>query len=479
MTAVLVLLLLFLLFAGYLLIRALRFAPQKEEEAPAGDEAAADELTLGEHLSRMIRKKTVSYAEEGRADQSQFEGFRALLKELYPSVFDRFEREIIGRNGLLLRLRGRGEAEPSVLMAHYDVVPAQEQEWSVPPFEGLIREGEVWGRGALDTKCTVLGLLEAAERLAKEGFAPAGDLYLSLGGDEECMGSDASAIVDAFEKRGIRPAFVLDEGGAVVEGAFPGVPGPVAVVGTAEKGSAFVDITARGKGGHASAPPARQAVGVLSKALGRVLKKPMPFTLTGPARDLFDTLGRHSTLPYRLIFANLRIFSPILDLICRKTGGELNALVRTTAALTRLSAAEAYNVLPREAKAGLNLRLIPGDSVSRAAERLRHIIRDPDVEVSVRSGSEPSAISPAGGEAWQRLKAAIRATYPKAIVSPYLMVAASDSRHFCRVSKHVYRFSGMPLSKQQRGMIHGRDERVPLGLLPDLVRFYLRVMRQC
>lgn len=479
MTAVLVLLLLFLLFAGYLLIRALRFAPQKEEEAPAGDEAAADELTLGEHLSRMIRKKTVSYAEEGRADQRQFEGFRALLKELYPSVFDRFESEIIGKNGLLLRLQGRGEAEPSVLMAHYDVVPANEQEWSVPPFEGRIHEGEVWGRGTLDTKCTVLGLLEAAERLAKEGFAPAGDLYLSLGGDEECMGSDASAIVDAFEKRGIRPAFVLDEGGAVVEGAFPGVPGPVAVVGTAEKGSAFVDITARGKGGHASAPPARQAVGVLSKALGRVLKKPMPFTLTGPARDLFDTLGRHSTLPYRLIFANLRIFSPILDLICRKTGGELNALVRTTAALTRLSAAEAYNVLPREAKAGLNLRLIPGDSVSRAAERLRHIIHDPDVEVSVRSGSEPSAISPAGGEAWQRLKAAIRATYPKAIVSPYLMVAASDSRHFCRVSNHVYRFSGMPLSKQQRGMIHGRDERVPLGLLPDLVRFYLRVMRQC
>lgn len=479
MTAVLVLLLLFLLFAAYLLARALRFAPQKEEEAPAGDEAAADELTLGEHLSRMIRKKTVSYAEEGLADQSQFEGFRALLKELYPSVFERFESEIIGRNGLLLRLRGRGEAEPSVLMAHYDVVPANEQEWSVPPFEGRIHEGEVWGRGTLDTKCTVLGLLEAAERLAKEGFAPAGDLYLSLGGDEECMGSDASAIVDAFEKRGIRPAFVLDEGGAVVEGAFPGVPGPVAVVGTAEKGSAFVDITARGKGGHASAPPARQAVGVLSKALGRVLKKPMPFTLTGPARDLFDTLGRHSTLPYRLIFANLRIFSPILDLICRKTGGELNALVRTTAALTRLSAAEAYNVLPREVKAGLNLRLIPGDSVSRAAERLRHIIHDPDVEVSVRSGSEPSAISPAGGEAWQRLKAAIRATYPKAIVSPYLMVAASDSRHFCRVSNHVYRFSGMPLSKQQRGMIHGRDERVPLGLLPDLVRFYLRVMRQC
>ncbi len=479
MTALLIPLAALAALAAILFIRALRFRPPEQALPPAAGPAFAGERELGERLARMIRQKTVSYAEEGLADPTQFEGFRALLRELYPHVFERFEEEIIGKNGLLLRLAGRGQAEPSVLMAHYDVVPAQGEDWSVPPFEGRILDGEVWGRGALDTKCTVLGLLEAAEHLAAQGFVPAGDLYISLGGDEECLGSDTAAIVDALEKRGVRPGFVLDEGGAIVEGAFPGVKPPVAVVGIAEKGSAFIDLTAEGRGGHASAPPARQAVGVLAKALDAVSKKPLPFRLTAPAAALFDTLGRHSTLSYRLIFANLFLFSPLLDLICRRAGGEMNALVRTTAALTRLSAADSYNVLPRQAKAGLNLRLIPGDSIEGAAESLRRLIADKDVEVSVRRGSEPSAVSPSSGEPWQRLKDSILSVYPEAIVSPYLMVAASDSRHYCRISPCVYRFSGMPLSKLQRGMIHGRDERVPLSLLPDLARFYAEVIGHC
>lgn len=467
------------LFLLYIFIRAARFVPAKEAGAAAPLPVEADEKALGEHLGEMLRRKTVSYAEEGLADQAQFDSFRALLKELYPNVFKRFECERIGHNGLLLRLAGQGKAEPSVLMAHYDVVPADQAEWSVPAFEGLIRDGEVWGRGAVDTKCTVLGIMEAAEGLAREGFIPKGDLYISLGGDEECLGTDASAIVDALKLRGVRPGFVLDEGGAVVENVFPGVSKPAALIGIAEKGSVFLDITAAGKSGHASAPPAKQAVGVLADALRRVVNKPMPFTLTGPALELFDTLGRHSTFLYRIIFANLNIFAPVLDLICRKSGGELNALVRTTAALTRLSAADAYNVLPNEARAGINLRLIPGDTIADAAGRIEKAIGDAQVKVEVRNGSEPSKVSLTGGEPWERLKAAIRQTYTEAIVSPYLMVAASDSRHFCRVSDHVYRFSGMPLSRDQRGMIHGKDERVPLKLLPDLTRFYVRVMRQC
>ncbi len=463
----------------YVLIRAVLFVPPREEKPEPAKLVAADEETLGAHLRDMLRRRTVSYAEEGLADQAEFDSFQALLQTLYPSVFERFEFERVGKNGLLLRLPGQGTGEPSVLMAHYDVVPAVESEWSVPAFEGLIKDGEVWGRGAIDTKCTVLGILEAAEALVRQGFVPKGDLYISLGGDEECLGMDASAIVDELHQRGIRPGFVLDEGGAVVSNVFPGVSRPAALIGIAEKGTVFVDITARGRSGHASAPPARQAVGILSDALGRVVKKPMPFTLTKPALELFDTLGRHSTFVYKIIFANLNIFSPVLNMICKQSGGELNALVRTTVALTRLSAADAYNVLPSEARAGINLRLIPGDSIGEAADRLRKVIADPQVEVSVRNGSDPSIISLTGDEPWTRLKLAINQTYPEAIVSPYLMVAASDSRHYCRISDHVYRFSGMPLSKEQMGMIHGKDERVPLKLLPDLMRFYQSVIEKC
>lgn len=469
------------LLAAFLLtimVRALLFVPPRPVSAAAG-EMEIDHLRLTASLQAMIRIPTISYAEEGRADQQQFDRFVGLLQDTYPRVFARAGFQKLGKNGLLLHLPGQSPGQPSVLMAHYDVVPVEEALWTHPPFSGEVIEGELWGRGSLDTKCTLMAILEAAESLLKEGFTPKNDLYLSFGGDEECLGADAAAIVDYLEQQGIRPAFVLDEGGAIVNNVFPGVSTPAALIGIAEKGNVFADLVATGKSGHASAPPASQAVGILARALHRLHQKPFPFTFTKAARELFDTLGRHSTFLYKLIFANLWCFAPLLNLICKKTGGELNALVRTTVAQTRLSASEAYNVLPNEARAGLNLRLISGDSKEQARARMARIIGDPRVTVNIHRGSEPSSVSPTRGEAWERLTGAIAAIYPNTIISPYLMVAASDSRHYCRISPHVYRFTGLPLSRAQLQMIHSQDERIPIALLPDLVRFYVQVMQRC
>ena len=461
-----------------LLARTLAFRPQKEA-LPEPAAIQVDQARLADSLQAMLRVPTISYPEKEKEDRAAFAQFKALLRTRYPLAFQHCSYEELGTNGILLHLSGKSAAQPSVLMAHYDVVPAEAGLWAHPPFEGRVVDGELWGRGALDTKCTLMGLMEALEALLAGGFVPENDLYLSFGGDEETLGQDTIAIVDHLQSKQISPAFVLDEGGAVVSRVFPGVSQSAALVGIAEKGSVFVDVTAKGKSGHASAPPAKQAVGQLARALLRIQQKPLPFTLTPAAAQLFDTLGRHSSFVYRLIFANLWCFAPLLNLICRQSGGELNALVRSTTALTRLEAAPVYNVLPNQARAGLNLRLISGDSIEQAVERLQTIIRDPGVQVTVRQGSQPSPVSPAQGEPWQRLKTAIQATYPEAIVSPYLMVAASDSRHYCRISQHVYRFSGLPLSREQLNLIHSHDERIPLKLLPDLVRFYTRVMQGC
>ncbi len=466
------------LFLAVILTRAALFVPPKAQPERAED-IPLDVDQLAGNLQQMLQIPTVSDVDERLVDQQPFASFRQLLRTLYPKVFERFQYEEIGRNGILLKLPGKRSDSPSVLMAHYDVVPAQAEAWTHPPFAGVIQGGELWGRGALDTKVTVLCLFEAAEALLKQGFVPEQDLYLSLGGDEECLGQDASAIVDELERRGVKPGFVLDEGGAIVSRVFPGVQEPAALIGIAEKGSVFVDLVATGRSGHASAPPARQVVGTLTRVLTRVGKRPMPFTLTRPALELFDAMGRHSTFLYKIIFANLWCFAPLLDLICRKAGGELNALVRTTVAQTKLSASDSYNVLPAEARAGLNLRLISGDSAEKAIERLSKIINDQRVQVSLNRGSEPSPISPTRGAAWERLTTAIRQTYPEALISPYLMVAASDSRHFCRISGQVYRFSGLPMTRDQLALIHSHDERIPLALLPDALRFYLRVMAQC
>ena len=478
MTALYIALGALVLFLLLLVARALLFVPKGLERAEAKP-LDLDLNRLTQNLQAMVRIPTISYAEEGRADQAQFDRFVALLQDTYPRVFVAASLKKLGKNGLLLHVPGRSAGQPSVLMAHYDVVPVEEALWTHPPFEGRILGGELWGRGSLDTKCTLMAILEAAEHLLQAGFTPQSDLYLSFGGDEECLGADTAAIVDYLQAQGIRPAFVLDEGGAIVNKVFPGVSTPAALIGIAEKGNVFADLVATGKSGHASAPPASQAVGILARALDRLHKKPFPFTLTKAARELFDTLGRHSTFAYKLIFANLWCFAPLLNLICKKSGGELNALVRTTVAQTRLTAGEAYNVLPNEAKAGLNLRLISGDSKEQARARMERIIGDKRVQVRILRGSEPSSVSPTQGPAWERLTGAIAAIYPNTIISPYLMVAASDSRHYCRISPHVYRFTGLPLSREQLGMIHSQDERIPLALLPDLVRFYVQVMLQC
>ncbi len=465
-------------FLAAIISRAIRFVPG-ENAVEQGEDIPADEARLTDSLRQMLRLITVSHPDPKQNDAAQFEAFRALLKRLYPTVYARCAYEEIGQNGILLRLPGQSQDKPSALMAHYDVVPVEEALWTRPPFSGDLVDGEIWGRGAIDTKCTLLSILEAAEALLKNGFVPRNDVYFSFGGDEEVLGQDASAIVDALKARGIKPAFVLDEGGAVVNKVFPGVTKSAALIGIGEKGSAFVDISAKGKSGHASAPPAKQAVGVLARAIYRIQKHPAPFVLSKPAADLFDTLGRHSTFVYKLIFANLWCFQPVLDFICKKSGGELNALVRTTTALTRLSASDAYNVLPNEARAGLNLRLIPGDSIQASVDRLRKTARSQDILVELVKGSEPSPVSPTSGEPWERLNRAILQTYKEVIVSPYLMVAASDSRHFCRISEHVYRFSGFPLSGEQRKMIHSQDERIPVSLLPDGFRFFYRVIKAC
>lgn len=295
------------------------FKPVSDKKVEA-DSFSIDTKSAAEHLRQMVRLKTVSNVEESQVDLGEFEKFRALLRTLYPHVYTACEYTEIGRHGMLLKWPGHSAERPSVLMAHYDVVPAESRRMDEPPFEGVVKGGELWGRGTLDTKGTLMGVMEAAESLIARGFTPQNDVYFAFGGDEEVMGGDAPAIVQELERRGVRPAFVLDEGGANCGKGVSRRGSACRADRYAEKGSAFLDLTAVGKGGHASAPPARQSVGVLARALDRIASHPMPFVLTPPARELFDLMGRHSSFVYKLIFANLWCFRPALDLICKRAG---------------------------------------------------------------------------------------------------------------------------------------------------------------
>lgn len=466
------------LFLAVIFIRAARFTPKKSPAAHTGPvEFDRDAAVSG--LAELVRCRTVSYNDPALEDDGEFEKLIALLPKLYPHLFAACQFTRLPHRALLFHWQGREAGDPAVLMAHYDVVPVDEAAWEKPPFDAVIEDGVLWGRGTLDTKGTFHGALFAADTLICQGFTPARDVYFAFSGGEEVNGLGAPTIVEHFRQQGITPAFVLDEGGAVVEKVFPGVSKPCALIGIGEKGMINAQYKATSRGGHASSPPAVTPIGQLTRAAQRVLKKPFAMHITAPVAQMFDTLGRHSTFLYRLIFANLWCFSWVLDLLGRTGGGEMNALLRTTTAFTQMEGSNARNVIPPEATLVANMRLNPADSVESALAYLRKTVADSGVEVTALEASEPSRVSTTQSAGWDAVCAAVSGTWPDAIVSPYLMIQCSDSRHWGVLSDRVYRFSAMDLTAGERKTIHGHNERVRLECVMRAVEFYLRLLHQC
>ena len=465
-------------FLIVVLARTLRFKPTEDRRAEP-DPIPFDSERAVDHLQQLVRCRTVSYKNHDLEDQGEFDRLRALLPEFYPNVFKNCTMERVDRTGLLFHWKGKDSSDPSVLMAHYDVVPVDESGWKKDPFAGIIEDGVLWGRGTLDTKITFCSSLEAAETLMEQGFVPEHDVYFAYAGDEEISGDGAPSIVSLLEERGIVPGLVVDEGGAVVEGVFPGVKEKTALVGIGEKGIMEMELSVRSNGGHASAPLPNGPITQLSKAVLAIENNPFPAQISGPAGAMFDTLGRRSTFLYRMIFANLWLFKPVLDMVCKKSGGELNAMMRTTCAFTQMEGSAANNVIPPKATIGMNLRLIGEDTVESVVEYITKVINNDKIDVFVRHGDNPSPTSDISTDAWKKVKRAVEQTWEGAIVSPYLMVQCSDSRHYNRITDKVFKFSAMELTKEERGLIHGNNERIPLEKIGKAVEFYLNLERQC
>ena len=468
----------FLLFIAVILIRTLAFRP-KAQPPVSNEEITFDKAAAVSALQQLVQCKTISYNDHTLEDDAEFEKLIALLPGLYPRVFDICSVDRLPDRGLLLRWTGKSHKAPVVLMAHYDVVPVDEERWEKPPFAGIIEDGILWGRGTLDTKATFNAIFSAANHLIAKGFRPENDIYFAFSGGEEVNGKGAVNIVNYFREHDITPALVVDEGGAVVENVFPGVKQPCGLIGIAEKGMINAQYRTTSTGGHASAPKPHTPVGILAAACKKVEDHPFKMHITKPAAEMFDTLGRHSTFLYRMIFANLWCFGWVLDLLGKSSGGEMNALLRTTVAFTQMEGSSARNVIPPEAKMVSNMRLNPADTVESALAYLRKTVDNDAVEITALEFSEPSPISETGCDAWNKVAAAVAGTWRGCIVSPYLMVQCSDSRHYGPISNHVYRFSAMDLSAAERATIHGHNERIRLETIGKAVEFYIRLMTQC
>jgi carboxypeptidase PM20D1 len=446
--------------------------------SPRADAAAERFLTL-------LRIPTVSRSDPSLVDAAVFAAFRSTLAELYPLAHARLELDLVasddGAISLLYRWPGQGTGRPTVLLAHHDVVPADEpSQWTHPPFEPAIvgtgPERRIRGRGALDDKASLVALLEAVEARLATGYTPSADIYLFSGANEETNGAGAVAAVELLTERGVRPGLVLDEGGAVAADAFPGVEGEVAYVGVSEKGIAGIELSVEKPGGHAATPARDGATMRLARAILRLESRPSRAVLTEPVAAMLRVLSLRARGIQRRFFARPRMFRrPLLSALTRR-GGEGEALVRTTRAVTRLTGSAGDNVIAERATAMVNVRIAVGSSVDEAADDIRRALADDSVQVHVVYGTDPSPASASDGPEWDRLAGVISEVFPDALIAPYVMLQASDSRHFTRISDTVYRFLPFDLTKAERGTLHAIDESIRVETWKRAIVFYDRLL---
>jgi carboxypeptidase PM20D1 len=367
-------------------------------------------------------------------------------------------------------------------MAHQDVVPVEpgtEPSWDHPPFSGAIAGGFVWGRGTLDTKAKLTALCEAVEHQLARGFQPERTTYLLFGHDEEVGGRrGALAAAKRFEADGVRFEWVLDEGGTIAMGIVPGVARPVALIGIAEKGYLTLAVTATADGGHSSMPPPHTAIGTLASAIEKIEANPMPAALRGATRHFMASVAPEMTLPMRVAVANADILAP---LILWNLGGSPrgNATIRTTTAVTMVNAGIKENALPASARALVNFRILPGDTVEDVLAHVRAAVATPNVSVEISDTHEPlppSTESRVDSPGWDLLVRTIRETNPDVAIAPNLVLGGTDARYFHALSDSVYRFGPLRLNADDLKRAHGTDERIATDDYVESIRFYVRLL---
>ncbi|ATB36854.1 M20/M25/M40 family peptidase [Cystobacter fuscus] len=440
---------------------------------------AVDVNAAAQRLSQAIRFRTVSHQDKVEDQSAEWDRLHAWLVSAYPAAHAAMTREVISGHTLIYTWKGSDPSlAPIVLMAHQDVVPVTpgtEKDWRHPPFDGVVADGAVWGRGAIDDKGSLITLFEGAELLAAQGFTPRRTVLLVSTHDEEARGEGARAVADWMKARGLQAEFVLDEGMAVISDN-PVTGGAVALIGVAEKGYGTLNVVARAPGGHSSSPP-KDAGGavLLSKAVVAIAEHPFPMEFKGPGVALLETLAPTGSWALRMAVANRWLFEPLLlqQVAATSTGA---ALLHTTIAPTMLRGSPKENVLPQDATAWINYRIAPGDTSETVLAHARAAVGDLPVELSwTKTPDEPTPISSTRSRGWNVL-ASLAGEMSRAPVSAGLVTAATDSRHLLPVATDVYRFQPMTFSLSSLQMIHGTNEHLTLENLEFAVGFYARLI---
>ncbi len=476
MTVVLIVLAAIVVLAIVLVVNAMRLKPTEVvDPLPESTAMGTDEAV--ERFREILQSKTVWAAGDPNADHTDFDGFVPKLRRLYPRVFETCELTMIDTYGISLLWKGNNrELDPILLMAHHDVVEADPTGWTHDPFAAEVVDGKIYARGAVDTKCIWGALMEAAETLIAEGYVPPRDVYFFSSNTEEEGGDTAPHMIDYLKSIDRLPYMVVDEGGAVIDNPPLGVEGEFAAIGVAEKGIFNCYVETSAEGGHASTPSLTDASAKLVSGLDDLQKNPPAAKLSDPVAAMLKELAARGGFGLRLVFGNLWLFRPLVVKIM-KGNHETAAMVRTTYALTQLEGSKAHNVISKKARATVNVRIDPSESVAIASSRITERFDD-QTTYRYTEVCEPSPVSPFENDpAFDYLRRITHSVYPQAGIAPYVQSSCSDARHFARVCEHTYRFAGILFRGDQRSRIHGQDENLDVEAYKRGVGFYIEFLR--
>jgi len=469
-----------LIFVVYLFINTLNFKTKQLNSDPI--EVLEVHPSSIENFSKAIKIKTISPEKTINFDSIQFQHFTIFLKTTYPLVDSLLEKKMFNSFSHLYKWKGSDlSLKPVVLMAHLDVVPVINENrvsWKHDPFGGEIINNTIWGRGTIDDKIGVVGIMESLELLLKDGFLPKRTIYIAFGHDEEIGGlNGASKIAQYLKEENIKAEFVLDEGGSIIQKLIPGIQKDVALIGIAEKGFVSLELSTSIEGGHSSMPERETAIDVLSNAVVKLKQNPFPAVISPPIEEFIVNLGPEMPFANKLVFANKSIFKSLITGIYEESASG-NALVRTTTSPTIFNSGVKDNIIPLSASVIINFRIIPGETIATVTNRVNQIINDERITIKTGSfDSEPSKVSSTSSFGYKTIHKTISEIYPSALVAPYLVVGATDSRHFNEISDNIYRFSAIKINKENIKSFHGLNERLPVSDFENSIRFYHQLIK--
>lgn len=459
-----------LVLAVVVLLRTILIKPTPAKDTKIELDKSERAVTYGKELAKMVQVETIS--SRGDLDRTKFYRFHEVLKELFPKVHANCEKIVLD-GSLLYKWSGKGKGEPILLMSHQDVVEAT-GTWEHEPFSGDIdADGRVWGRGTVDTKASLFCIFKAVEELMEKGFMPDQDVYIASSCTEEISGNGAPATVKYLKDHGVRLGMVLDEGGMILEEPVAGVKGVYGMVGVVEKGYGDVKFTARGKGGHASAPGKNTPLVRLGKFMVDVEKhNPFKTIFTPVVLEMFGRMTPNMNFGMRLIFANMWLFKPLLVKLLPSISPAAGAMLQTTLAFTTAKGSDGLNVLPQEAYVTGNMRFIQHQPNKESLECISKVAEKYNIEAEVMYQDEPCPIVDFRGKPFQLVEKAAAKIYPGVQICPYVMTGGTDAKFYKEVSDHCIRFAPLYIDAQQYASIHGLNENIYQGALPMGVDFY-------